>query len=54
MHSFLDLETFPLDQPESDDFIDDPKIVWKFAVKPKSVLDKPLACEFEVPVFARR
>lgn len=44
----------PDDLPESGHVLDDPQIVWKLALNPKSVLDRPLACSFEVPIFARR
>ena len=44
----------PVDQPESGHILDDPQIVWKLAISPGTVLDRPVQCEFQIPVFARR
>lgn len=49
----VDIE-LPPDLPESGHVLDDPQIVWMLKITPGSVLDRPLASEFEVPVFARR
>lgn len=49
----VDLE-LPADLPESGDYLDEPQTVWKLKLVPGSVLDRSLACEFEIPVFARR
>jgi hypothetical protein len=44
----------PADLPESGHLLDEPQIVWKLVITPGSALDRPVAGEFEIPVFARR
>ena len=40
--------------PESGYVLDEPRILWLLKIVPGTVLDNLIACEFEIPVFARR